>query len=291
MADFTGFVGRAAEPPVASRPSLFICTFFFLTLFFLQQLWAFGYHQSRWSYHDATAVERIVSRFEEEDIPLEVMWLDIDYMEGYKVFTNHKQRFPNMPEFLKNLKNRGVKVVPIVDPGVKKEAGYSVYEEGKEKGYYVTDRKDQELCREVWPDPAVFPDFSREEVRQWWSGLIRDTYLSWGVAYTFLCLSPTPTSSVSWYSSCPLFFSQMSGIWIDMNEPAVFDASKTLPIASKHGASFHAEKHNVYGVLHPLYLCRHIHSRLLCCMQLTTWPRLLLLPGLRPATTSRSHLC
>lgn len=201
---YTALTGRAPLPP----------------------LWALGYHQCRWSYPDEKTVRKVAEGFWERDIPLEALWLDIDYMEGYKVFTHDPHRFPDLGRLAGDLRARGVKLVAIVDPGVKKEEGYPVYEEGRARGYFVRNRKDEELVGAVWPQPAVWPDFTREEVRDWWGGLHR-FYLERGVA----------------------------GIWNDMNEPAAFQVEgrpapgKTLPSTAKHGDRWHAEVHNLYGLL------------------------------------------
>ena len=194
----------------------------------LPPLWALGFHQCRWGYPDAETVREVVANFEAHEIPLSAIWLDIDYMDGYKVFTFHEGRFPEPEKFFAELKEKGIRTVVIVDPGVKKEAGYSVYEEGRRMRAFVETPRGDEVVGEVWPKPAVWPDFSRKEVRDWWAGLHR-FYLEKGVA----------------------------GIWNDMNEPSAFSVEgmeekalgKTLPLGARHGEKSHAEVHNVYGLL------------------------------------------
>jgi len=203
---FTALVGRPGLPP----------------------LWALGYHQCRWSYPDEAAVREVVRQFERHEIPLSALWLDIDYMDGYRVFTFSPHRFPDPPRLVRELAERGVRVVTIVDPGVKKEAGYPVYESGHELDAFVKNRREEELVGEVWPKPAVWPDFSRPEVRRWWGEQHR-SFVEAGVA----------------------------GIWNDMNEPAAFAVEgdeafgigKTLPSDARHGERLHAEVHNLYGLL------------------------------------------
>lgn len=201
---YTALVGRAALPP----------------------LWALGYHQCRYSYaHQELALE-VAREYRQRDIPLDALWLDIDYMEGFKVFTFSSERFPDPKPFTAALSGMGVKTVTIVDPGVKKEAGYPVYEEGHAQDFFIHTHRDEELWGEVWPNPAVWPDFTRPEVRAWW-GSLHGFYLENGVA----------------------------GIWNDMNEPAAFTVmgrelpktNRTLPTSARQGGRYHAETHNLYG--------------------------------------------
>ena len=203
---YTALVGRPGLPP----------------------LWSLGFHQCRWSYPDETAVREALAGFKEHDIPLSALWLDIEYMDGYRVFTFSPSRFPDPASLLRELATEGVRVVTIVDPGVKKEEGYPVYESGRKLDAFVKNHREEELVGEVWPRPAVWPDFSRSEVRRWWGEQHR-VLLEAGVA----------------------------GIWNDMNEPAAFavegdesfGVGKTLPLSARHGARLHAEVHNLYGLL------------------------------------------
>ena len=227
---FTALVGRPGLPP----------------------LWALGYHQCRWSYPDEDSVREVVAGFERHQIPLSALWFDIDYMDGYKVFTFSPYRFPDPPRLLRELAEKGLRVVTIVDPGVKKEVGYPVYESGHKLDAFVKNRREEELVGEVWPQPAVWPDFSRSEVRRWWGEQHR-VLLEAGVA----------------------------GIWNDMNEPAafavegdeVFGIGKTLPPDARHGRRLHAEVHNLYGLL----MSRATHEGLLQLRE-----------GRRPFVLSRS---
>ncbi len=201
---YSGLVGTAPMPP----------------------LWALGVHQSRWSYPDQAAIRAVAREYRARGLPLEAIWMDIDYMEGYKVFTYDRGRFPRFEALTRDLKEEGIRTVVIVDPGVKKEAGYPVYESGREWGVYVENRRGEDLVGEVWPSPAVWPDFIRKEVRDWWG--------EWHRVYTE---------------------AGVDGIWNDMNEPSAFsvegraarEIGKTLPLGAKHGALWHAEAHNVYA--------------------------------------------
>ena len=184
-------------------------------------LWALGYHQCRWGYPNQDAIKNVVNEFRERQIPLDSIWLDIDYMKGYKVFSFANSRFPDIQKLTASLRQEGVRTVVIVDPGVKKEEGYEIYENGHRGGYFVEDDRDQELVGEVWPKPVVWPDFIRKEVRSWWADL-QSFYVERGIA----------------------------GIWNDMNEPSAFHTpERTLPYNARHGEHSHSEVHNLYGYL------------------------------------------
>ena len=103
---------------------------------YIPPLWAFGFQQSRWSYHNRDAVEGVIQGYEAADIPLDCVYLDIDYMERYKDFTINKEAFPDFENYVREKRAQGIHLIPIIDAGVKKEDGYSVYEEGREKGYF-----------------------------------------------------------------------------------------------------------------------------------------------------------
>ena len=154
-------------------------------------LWALGYHQSRWSYENEAEVLRVAQEFANRGIPLDVIHLDIDYMDNYKVFTWNKRSFPNPNNMARRLGEMGIRLVAIVDPGVKVEKGYDVFDEGRRRGVFCR-RDDGELFTMwVWPRKAAFVDFNDEEGRSFWGGLHER-----------------------------LFNSGISGIWNDMNEPA-----------------------------------------------------------------------
>jgi alpha-glucosidase len=188
----------------------------------LPQLWALGYQQSRHSYDSWQRVMEVAEAFRLKQIPCDVLHLDIEYMDGYKVFTWNQERFADLAAGVAKLKAMGFKVVTIIDPGVKKEKGYSVYDEGLEHGYFIRDKDGIPYVNRVWPGDAVYPDFSDGEVRRWWGEKHR-LLLQQGVA----------------------------GIWNDMNEPASFDGPIPDDVTFKNDGhpSVHAEMHNVYGHL------------------------------------------
>ncbi|GAB4366006.1 MAG: glycoside hydrolase family 31 protein [Elainellaceae cyanobacterium] len=195
--------------------------------------WSLGYHQCRWSYENEAKVRELAREFREYRIPCDVIHLDIDYMQGYRVFTWHQQRFPDPKALLSDLKDNGFKVVTIVDPGVKydPEAGYSVFDEGLAQDYFVRRSTGSLFHGYVWPDKAVFPDFIKPDVQQWW-GDKHHTLTDAGVA----------------------------GIWNDMNEPALDDRpfgdqGNKIPFPSdapqgpEDEETTHTEVHNLYGLM------------------------------------------
>lgn len=188
----------------------------------LPPLWTLGYHQSRWSYASAQEVRDIARCLREYDIPCDAIHLDIDYMERFKVFTWDKERFPDPPGLLYELKEQGFKAVTIVDPGVKKEAGYPVYEEGARDGHFLMEADGTVYENTVWPGLSVFPDFSRPQTRKWWSGLV-SRWLDGGA----------------------------DGIWNDMNEPASFNGPlpDDLLFDNEGQGALHRDMHNLYGHL------------------------------------------
>lgn len=186
----------------------------------LPQLWALGYQQCRWSYAPKERLMDVAARFRKEHIPCDVLYLDIDYMDGYRVFTYDRKRFAGFKEMIRQLREDGFKVVTIIDPGVKKDTGYAVYEEGLENGYFITDPDGIPYVNAVWPGDALFPDFSNAKVRDWWADK-QKFLIENGVA----------------------------GVWNDMNEPASFHGPlpDNLRFNNDGYRTDHAEMHNVYG--------------------------------------------
>jgi alpha-glucosidase len=166
---------------------------------FLPPRWAFGYQQSRWSYENHESVEEVYKNFEENELPLDAIYLDIDYMSAYKNFTVDDNRFPDFKNFIQGFKNRGVRLVPIIDAGCKIEAGYPVYEEGVESGYYCVDKNNQPFVGAVWPGLVHYPDFLNPEAQKWF-GKKYHQLLDLGI----------------------------EGFWNDMNEPSIFYTKDSL---------------------------------------------------------------
>ncbi len=190
-------------------------------------LWSLGNQQCRYSYMNEDQVREVASGFRERDIPCDVIYLDIHYMDGYRVFTWNEDRFPDPKGLISDLAEQGFRVVTIVDPGVKVDENYSVYTEGREKDLYCKTRDGEEYHNAVWPGVCAFPDFTNPETREWW-GQNQKVLTDPGV----------------------------SGIWCDMNEPALFiPDGATMPDNVVHPgghkgeARWHAQIHNTYGSL------------------------------------------
>ncbi len=196
--------------------------------------WAIGYHQCRYSYFPEARVREIAENFRSRKLPCDVIWLDIDYMDKYKVFTfdTSPGAFPDVKKLNWDLGQMGFHRIWMIDPGVKAEPGYSVYDSGTKGDHWVKDAKGEVYRGEVWPGYCTFPDYTRPETRAWWQDLYKD-FLDQGI----------------------------DGVWNDMNEPAVFNVkSKTMPEDNVHrGGKWdyggvlpqgpHLQYHNVYGML------------------------------------------
>lgn len=190
-------------------------------------IWAFGYHQSRYSYESADRFREIMREFRKRKIPCDVLHFDIDYMDGYRVFTYDRKKFGDMPVLLRQLKERGFHSIAILDPGVKVDEDYAVYKSGVEEEVFIK-QKDGELYKaEVWPGESVFPDFTNPTTRRWWAKHVA-AFVDVG----------------------------FDGVWNDMNEPTIFDPKTvvdTLPddLAVNwdgHGSTQLAGGHNTYGM-------------------------------------------
>jgi alpha-glucosidase len=161
--------------------------------------WAFGYGQSRWSYMDEGEIREVVRKHRANHIPLDMIYLDIDYMDRYRDFTVNGRTFPDFPGFVREMKENHIRLIPIIDAGIKKEKGYSVYDEGTEKGYFCKDADGNDFVAAVWPGKSVLPDFLNSDVRRWFGNLYR-----------------------------VLTDDGIEGFWNDMNEPAIFYSEKRL---------------------------------------------------------------
>ena len=160
---------------------------------YIAPLWAFGYGQSRWSYMNEEEVREVVRNHREAGIPLDSVYLDIDYMVRYEDFTINEEVFPDFAAFNQEMKEQNIHLVPIIDAGVKLEEGYQVCEEGLEKGYFCKKEDGSPFVAAVWPGKALFPDMLNPKAREWF-----------GNQYKFL------------------LDQGVEGFWNDMNEPAIF---------------------------------------------------------------------
>lgn len=190
----------------------------------LAPLWALGFHQCRWSYYPETRVEELAREFRERSIPCDAIYLDIDYMDGYRCFTWDEAHFPDPRQMIDNLKAAGFQTVVMIDPGIRVDPDYAVYQSGVEQDVYCRRTSGEVMTGPVWPPKCVFPDYTKPEVRAWWADLYRELYAEQGV----------------------------SGFWNDMNEPALFKVNHmTFPDNVWHDfegfGGDHRKAHNIYG--------------------------------------------
>jgi alpha-glucosidase len=213
LRDYTDLTGRAPLPP----------------------LWALGNQQSRWSYYPEARVREVARGFRASSIPADVIYLDIDYMDGFRVFTWNRQHFPDPSKMIADLRAEGFRTVVIIDPGIKVDPNYFAYKDGQAGGHFVKNADGSELHASVWPGVCAFPDFTDPKAREWFASYYKQ-HLDEGVA----------------------------GFWNDMNEPGVFLSDetpkpdiyhhpmKTFPLDAKHAGDgapgTHARYHNVYGM-------------------------------------------
>ena len=160
---------------------------------YMPPVWAFGYGQSRWGYKTADDIREVNNRYKELGIPLDMIYMDIDYMQDFKDFTVNPERFPDFEDFVKEMKDEGIRLIPIIDAGVKIEKGYDVYDEGVAGDYFCKKEDGTDLVAAVWPGKVHFPDFLNTKAREWFGDKYR-----------------------------VLTDAGIEGFWNDMNEPAIF---------------------------------------------------------------------
>ncbi len=197
LRDYTHLTGRTAIPP----------------------MWSLGYHQCRWAKYTQDSVEQLAAKHRDRAIPCDTLWLDIEYMDGYRVFTWNTEAFPDAPGMLARLAAQGFGVITIIDPGVKHDPGYWVFDEAIQQDVVCKTEGGDVYIGQVWPGNTVFPDFVTEEARSWW-GRLNAAHVQSGLA----------------------------GIWNDMNEPATGEIS---PDAMRFGGGrySHERFHNQYALL------------------------------------------
>jgi alpha-glucosidase len=194
---YTWLTGRTAPPP----------------------LWSLGYHQCRWFDYTQDAVEALGRRHRELAIPCDALWLDIEYMDGYRVFTWNTESFPDAAGMLAGLARDGFRVITIIDPGVKYEPGYAVFDQALERDVLCRTEGGDVYIGQVWPGDTAFPDFVTEEGRRWW-GELNAAHVRSGLA----------------------------GIWNDMNEPATGNIPPGR-MRFDRGRASHERYHNQYALL------------------------------------------
>ena len=193
----------------------------------LPPLWSLGFHQCRYSYYPDERVKSLADTMRLKNIPCDVIWMDIDYMQNFKIFTFDSIHFPDPKETNDYLHKNDFKSVWMIDPGIKAEKGFFVYDSGEKINAWVQTRNDSVFLGKVWPGDCVFPDFTQSKVSKWWGGLY-ENFMAKGV----------------------------DGVWNDMNEPAVFETVDwTMPDINKHVGDenikndIHLRYHNVYGMM------------------------------------------
>lgn len=200
--------------------------------------YSIGLHQCRWNYFSGDEVMQVEAGYDLVDIPLDAIWLDIEYTAGRskKYFTWDPISFGNHIEVAKNLSSRGRRLIAIIDPHIKKEDGYDIYEEAKSMDFWIKD-VDKEKSYEgwCWPGASLWPDFLCPKVRDWWASKFEPSYFP-GEANTLV------------------------DIWNDMNEPSVFNGPEvTAPRDLRHkGGWEHRDLHNMYG----MYVTQATHEGL-----------------------------
>ena len=190
----------------------------------LPPLWALGYHQCKWSYFPESKVKEVTAKFRELKIPCDAIYLDIDYMDGFRCFTWNKEYFPDPKKMVAELAEDGFKTVVIIDPGIKIDTDYDIYNQGIANDYFCKRADGPYMKGKVWPGECNFPDYTNPAVREWWAGLFKELISDIGV----------------------------KGVWNDMNEPAVMEVpDKTFPPDVRHdfdgNPCSHRKAHNIYG--------------------------------------------
>ncbi len=187
----------------------------------LPPMWSLGFQQCRYSYSPDKDVLRVARTFREKEIPADVIYLDIHYMQDYKVFTWDKEKFPDPESLIRQLHELNFKVVVILDPGVKAEKGYHVSDDGVENDVFLKYPDGQLYRGAVWPGWSNFPDFTASRVRKWWADYVGK-----------------------------LAKQGISGFWNDMNEPAVWGhhTPNLIGFELEGEKGTHKEAHNIYGM-------------------------------------------
>ncbi len=190
----------------------------------LPPLWALGYHQSKWSYYPESRVKEVAKTFRDLKIPCDAIYLDIDYMDGFRCFTWDKEKFPDPKRMIDELFEDGFKTVAMIDPGIKIDKDYWVYQEAMENDYFCKRADGAYMRGKVWPGECHFPDFTNPKVRECWAKLYKEMMAEMGV----------------------------HAVWNDMNEPAVMEVpTKTAPLDVRHdydgNPCSHRKAHNIYG--------------------------------------------
>ncbi len=182
-------------------------------------VWSLGFHQSRWGYGSKKDLQKVARKAQEHGFPIDGLWLDIDYMDGYRVFTFAQKQFRSPKKDLAQLRTTGCRVVPILDPGLKKEENFGTYRSASRKGVLCLNPQAKEFAGFVWPGPTVFPDFSSKEGRLWWRTQV-ERFAALGI----------------------------EAAWLDMNEPST-NLVDCMDMLFGQGKIEHQAFHNPYALL------------------------------------------
>jgi alpha-glucosidase len=197
LASYTSITGRISAPPI----------------------WALGHHQCRWHDYTQSDIEALSEKIRAHKVPCDVVWLDIDYMRGYRVFTWDPETYPDPAALLLALQKKNLRAITIIDPGVKHEPGYEIYDDALAGNLLCRSEDGGVYIGQVWPGDTAFPDFSKPETREWW-GRLNAAHVRSGIA----------------------------GIWNDMNEPATGDVPEDGMLFND-GTEPHGRRHNEYAIL------------------------------------------
>ncbi|MDR3690556.1 MAG: glycoside hydrolase family 31 protein [Fimbriimonas sp.] len=185
----------------------------------LPPAWALGYHQSRWGYRGHDDLVRLDEQFAKHKIPCDGLWMDLDYMDGYRIFQTSSEAFPlGAQATADTLAVNQRRIVPILDPGVKFETGYRVYDDGNKHEVFCQNAEGKEFVGLVWPGETVFPDFTLPKVRSWWAGYVEEFARS-----------------------------GFGASWLDMNDPSTGPVDPQ-GMRFRHGKELHAAYHNQYAL-------------------------------------------
>ncbi|XP_032679832.1 neutral alpha-glucosidase AB isoform X2 [Odontomachus brunneus] len=189
----------------------------------LPQMFTLGYHQSRWNYNDQDDVATIAESFDTHDIPMEVIWLDIEYTDSKKYFTWDSRKFPNPLDMIRNLTAKGRKLVVIIDPHIKRDNNYFLHNDATNLGYYIKNRDGKDYEGWCWPGSSSYLDFFDPKVFEYYVNL-----------YSLDKFHGT-TNDVY--------------IWNDMNEPSVFNGPEITALKDlvHYGGWEHRDVHNING--------------------------------------------
>ncbi|CAH8567370.1 unnamed protein product [Schistosoma rodhaini] len=189
----------------------------------LPPLFAIGYHQCRWNYNDEADLLSVDKHFDEYEMPVDVLWLDIEHTDGKRYFTWDRTKFPNPKEMVDKLNAKGRKLVTVVDPHIKRDPNWPLFSNSQNNEIFVKTRDGTEFDGWCWPGSSAWPDFTDKSVQQWWSNL-------------FLTYEPVCKDSMF--------------TWNDMGEPSVFNGPEvTMHKDAKHAGDWeHRDIHNLYGL-------------------------------------------